>query len=62
MHAVQELQESIWVNEEGVQEYINNETEGQNLTEEDKLKQEKTVMLSKRTGRQLLKRNSDFLR
>jgi hypothetical protein len=60
VQAVHELQDSIYLNEEGVQEGVNSETEDQKLTEEDKMKQEKTGILSKRTRRQPLKRNKDF--
>jgi hypothetical protein len=43
VQAVWELLGSICVNKEDIQEDINSETEGQKLTEEDVLKQEKLV-------------------
>jgi hypothetical protein len=49
VQAVQELQESICVNKECIQEDINSEMEDEKITEEDTMKQEKTGMLSKRT-------------
>jgi hypothetical protein len=47
--------------QEGVQEYINSETEGHKITEKDTMKEEKTGILPRRTRRQPLKRNKDFL-
>jgi hypothetical protein len=61
MQVVQELQERICVNKEGIQEDINNEREDQKITEEDTMKQEKTGLLSKGTRYQPLKRDKDFL-
>jgi hypothetical protein len=49
VQAVQELQESICVNKESIQENIDSEMEDQEITEEDSMKQEKTGLLSKRT-------------
>jgi hypothetical protein len=60
MQAVQELQVSICVNKEGVQENINSETDDQKITEEDTMNQEKTGLLPKRIRHQPLKRNKNF--
>jgi hypothetical protein len=43
--AVRELQESICVNKEGIQEVVNSEMEDQKVTEEDTREQEKTGFL-----------------